>query len=90
MSHKISLLNPYPKQTDSLFELAVFSLFAWNNSVTDIHEQFLLNSEATIDIARRLGTKHSVHKVMWSNRTVDLIISFLEIVNLTLNYKNKD
>ncbi|WP_431065469.1 hypothetical protein [Methylotuvimicrobium sp.] len=55
-------------------ELAVFLLFDWNTSVTDIREQFPLNPEATIDIAKRLGIKHPAYKGILQVMTTDFLI----------------
>lgn len=60
-------------------ELAVFLCFDWSQSVTDIREQFPLNPESTIDIARRYGIKHPAYKgvlqVMSSDFLLDLKIN---------------
>ena len=55
-------------------ELAVFLLFDWNDPVKDIREQFPLNPEATIDIAKRLGIKHPAYKGVLQVMTTDFLI----------------
>lgn len=58
-------------------ELAAFLLFDWQPSVTDIREQFPLNPEATIDIAKRLGIKHPAYQGVHQVMTTDLLVDFL-------------
>jgi len=57
-------------------ELAAFLVFDWQTSVIDIREQYPLDIEKTIDIARRLGIKHpsysNVIQVMSTDLVVDL------------------
>jgi len=55
-------------------ELAAFLLFDWNDTVVDIREQFPLNPEATIDIAKRLGIKHPAYKGILQVMTTDFLI----------------
>jgi hypothetical protein len=55
-------------------ELAAFLLFDWSDSVIDIREQFPLNPEATIDIAKRLGIKHPAYKGVHQVMTTDFLI----------------
>ncbi len=55
-------------------EFAAFLLFDWNVSVIDIREQFPLNPEKTINIARRLGIKHPVAKGVIQVMSTDLLI----------------
>ncbi|ABC33679.1 Tn7-like transposition protein A [Hahella chejuensis KCTC 2396] len=57
-------------------ELAVFLLFDWQSAVMDIREQFPLNPEATINIARRLGVKHPAYKGVLQVMTTDLLVDF--------------
>jgi|GEM_PF-61026 len=57
-------------------ELAAFLLFDWQHAVTDIREQFPLNPEATIDIAKRLGIKHPAYKGVLQVMTTDLLVDF--------------
>ncbi|WP_370980056.1 TnsA endonuclease N-terminal domain-containing protein [Agaribacterium sp. ZY112] len=57
-------------------ELAAFLLFDWNHTVTDIREQFPLNPESTINIAKRLGIKHPTHKAILQIMTTDLLVDF--------------
>ena len=57
-------------------ELAVFLIFDWQNSVIDIREQFPLNPETTIDIAKRLGIKHPAYKGIIQVMTTDLLVDF--------------
>lgn len=55
-------------------ELAAFLLFDWSSSVTDIREQFPLNPESTIDIAKRLGIRHPAYKGVIQVMTTDFLI----------------
>lgn len=59
-------------------ELAAFLLFDWSKSIVDIREQFPLNPEQTVSIAKRLGIKHpairSVYQVMTSDLLIDIEI----------------
>ncbi|MGH1461870.1 MAG: TnsA endonuclease N-terminal domain-containing protein [Neptuniibacter sp.] len=55
-------------------ELAAFLLFDWSPSVTDIREQFPLNPEATIDIAKRLSIKHPAYQGVLQVMTTDLLV----------------
>jgi hypothetical protein len=55
-------------------ELAAFLLFDWNSSVVDIREQFPLNPEKTLTIAKRLGIKHPVAKGVNQVMTTDLLV----------------
>ena len=55
-------------------ELAVFLLFDWNKSVIDIREQFPLDPEKTINIAKRLGIKHPKAKGVLQVMSTDLLI----------------
>lgn len=55
-------------------ELAAFLMFDWNSSVTDIREQFPLNPEATINIARRFGIKHPAYKGVLQVMTTDFLV----------------
>ena len=55
-------------------ELAAFLLFDWNVSVIDIREQFPLNPEKTINIAKRLGIKHPAAKGVIQVMSTDLLI----------------
>ena len=74
-------------------ELAVFLLFDWALSVNDIREQYALNPEKTIDIARRLGIKHPVAKDVIHVMTTDLLIDIKKdgkIVNQAISVKHRD
>jgi len=55
-------------------ELAAFLLFDWNSSVIDIREQFPLNPEKTLTIARRLGIRHPAAKGVNQVMTTDLLV----------------
>lgn len=55
-------------------ELAVFLLFDWSPSVEDIREQFPLNPETTIDIAKRFGIKHPAYKGTLQVMTTDFLV----------------
>lgn len=55
-------------------ELAAFLLFDWDESVTDIREQFPLSPDKTIDIANRLGIKHPAARGVKQVMTTDLLI----------------
>jgi len=66
-------------------ELAVFLLFDWSSSVTDIREQFPLNPEATIDIAKRLGIKHPASKGVLQVMTTDFLVD-LEVDGQLVNH----
>ena len=55
-------------------ELAAFLLFDWDVSVTDIREQFPLDPEKTINIAKRLGIKHPAAKGVIQVMSTDLLI----------------
>lgn len=57
-------------------ELAAFLLFDWKSSVTDIREQFPLNPEATIDIAKRLGIRHPAYTGVLQVMTTDFLVDF--------------
>ena len=57
-------------------ELAVFLVFDWQSTVTDIREQFPLNPETTIDISKRLGIKHPADKGVLQVMTTDLLVDF--------------
>ncbi|WP_051610198.1 heteromeric transposase endonuclease subunit TnsA [Terasakiella pusilla] len=57
-------------------ELAAFLLFDWQSVVTDIREQFPLNPESTIDIAKRLGIKHPAYKGVLQVMSTDLLVDF--------------
>lgn len=57
-------------------ELAAFLIFDWQTAVIDIREQFPLNPEATIDIAKRLGIKHPAYKGVLQVMTTDLLVDF--------------
>jgi hypothetical protein len=57
-------------------ELAAFLLFDWQSAVTDIREQFPLNPETTIDIAKRLGIKHPAYKGVLQVMTTDFLVDF--------------
>ena len=57
-------------------ELAAFLLFDWQTSVIDIREQFPLNPEITIDIAKRLGIKHPAYNGVIQVMTTDLLVDF--------------
>lgn len=58
-------------------ELATFLLFDWNMSVVDIREQFPLDPEKTLSIAKRLGVKHPAVKGINQVMTTDFLIDFL-------------
>ncbi len=66
-------------------ELAVFLLFDWSESVTDIREQFPLNPEATINISKRLGIKHPAYKGILQVMTTDFLID-MEIDGLLVSH----
>ncbi len=57
-------------------ELAAFLVLDWSTSVVDIREQFPLNPEKTLDIARRIEIKHpavrGVNQVMTTDLLVDI------------------
>lgn len=55
-------------------ELSAFLLFDWNKSVIDIREQFPLDPERTLNIAKRLGIKHPVAKGVNQVMSTDLVI----------------
>jgi hypothetical protein len=55
-------------------ELAAFLLFDWNQSVVDIREQFPLDPQKTLDIAKRLGIKHPAAQGINQVMTTDLLI----------------
>lgn len=55
-------------------ELATFLLFDWSDPVIDIREQFPLDPEKTINIARRLGIRHPAAKGVNQVMTTDLLI----------------
>ncbi|WP_421781258.1 TnsA endonuclease N-terminal domain-containing protein [Kiloniella litopenaei] len=57
-------------------ELAAFLLVDWQPFVTDIREQFPLNPEATINIAKRLGIKHPAYQGVLQVMTTDLLVDF--------------
>jgi hypothetical protein len=57
-------------------ELAVFLIFDWQTNVSDIREQFPLNPETTINIARRLGIQHPSYKGVLQVMSTDLLIDF--------------
>ena len=57
-------------------ELAAFLIFDWQHSVIDIREQFPLNPEATISIAKRLGIKHPAYRGVIQVMTTDLLVDF--------------
>ncbi|EKO3659581.1 heteromeric transposase endonuclease subunit TnsA [Vibrio metschnikovii] len=57
-------------------ELAAFLIFDWQHSVIDIREQFPLNPEATISIAKRLGIKHPAYQGVIQVMTTDLLVDF--------------
>lgn len=57
-------------------ELAAFLLFDWQKSVIDIREQFPLNPEATLSIAKRLGIKHPAYQGVIQVMTTDLLVDF--------------
>jgi hypothetical protein len=57
-------------------ELAAFLIFDWNSSVLDIREQFPLNPEATIDLAKRFGIKHPVYRGVRQVMTTDFLVDF--------------
>lgn len=57
-------------------ELAVFLLFDWQSTVIDIREQFPLNPEATIGIAKRLGIKHPAYRGVIQVMSTDLLVDF--------------
>ncbi len=57
-------------------ELAVFLLFDWEKAVIDIREQFPLNPEATLSIAKRLGIKHPAYQGVIQVMTTDLLVDF--------------
>ena len=74
-------------------ELAVFLLFDWNESVIDIREQFPLNLEKTINIARRQGIKHPAAKGVNQVMTTDLCIDIRQggqIVLRAISIKYRD
>lgn len=55
-------------------ELAVFLLFDWNLSIIDIREQFPLDPEKTLNIAKRLGIKHPAAKGVIQVMSTDFLI----------------
>lgn len=55
-------------------ELAVFLLFDWSSAVFDIREQFPLNPQTTIDVAKRLGIKHPAYRGVLQVMTTDFLI----------------
>lgn len=55
-------------------ELAAFLTFDWQSSVVDIREQFPLDPERTIKIAKRLGIKHPAAKGVIQVMTTDLLV----------------
>ena len=57
-------------------ELAAFLLFDWEKAVIDIREQFPLNPEATLSIAKRLGIKHPAYQGVIQVMTTDLLVDF--------------
>lgn len=57
-------------------ELAAFLIFDWQHSIIDIREQFPLNPEATISIAKRLGIKHPAYQGVIQVMTTDLLVDF--------------
>ena len=57
-------------------ELAAFLLFDWEKSVIDIREQFPLNPEATLSIAKRLSIKHPAYQGVIQVMTTDLLVDF--------------
>lgn len=57
-------------------ELAALLIFDWQYSVIDIREQFPLNPEATISIAKRLGIKHPAYQGVIQVMTTDLLVDF--------------
>ena len=74
-------------------ELAVFQLFDRDLSVIDIREQFPLNPEKTINIARRLGIKHPVAKGVIQVMSTDLLIDIKQggqIVTQAISVKYRD
>jgi len=66
-------------------ELAAFLLFDWSSSVIDIREQFPLNPEATIDIAKRLGIKHPAFRGVLQVMTTDFLVD-LEVDGQLVNH----
>lgn len=66
-------------------ELAVFLLLDWQENVLDIREQFPLNQEKTLEIARRLGIKHPSYQGVDQVVTTDLLID-LEINGSHINH----
>jgi hypothetical protein len=57
-------------------ELAAFLLFDWKKSVIDIREQFPLDPERTLNIAKRLGIKHPAVRGVNQVMTTDLVIDY--------------
>lgn len=57
-------------------ELAAFLTFDWQHTVIDIREQFPLNPESTISIAKRLGIKHPAYRGVTQVMTTDLLVDF--------------
>ncbi|MDO3377719.1 TnsA endonuclease N-terminal domain-containing protein [Geoalkalibacter halelectricus] len=55
-------------------ELAAFLLFDWHPSIIDIREQFPLDPEKTLNIAKRLGIKHPAVKGVYQVMTTDLLL----------------
>lgn len=55
-------------------ELAVFLLFDWQDIVTDIREQYPLDPESTVGIAKRLGIKHPAYRGVLQVMTTDLLV----------------
>ena len=74
-------------------ELAVFLLFDWNVSVTDIREQFPLDPEKTFNTAKRLGIKHPAAKGAIQVMSTDLRIDIRQdgqIVPQAISVKYRD
>lgn len=55
-------------------ELAAFLLFDWHPSVIDIREQFPLDPEKTLSIAKRLGIKHPAAKGSCQVMSTDFLL----------------
>jgi len=51
-------LTPRTHHLLSALELSTFLLLEWNPLVTDIREQYPLNVEETLEIAKELGIRH--------------------------------
>ncbi len=75
-------------------ELAIFLLFDWNLSVIDIREQFPLDPEKTLNIAKRLGIKHPAEKGVIQVMMTDLLIDFKredgQVVTIAISAKYRN